>query len=177
MGILDRIRGLFQKDDQQVLKELAGLMKLTFYRSQEDRPAFVTGSYCGRGVTFDLLNDKGFFDRWHPHSRIVISVERNVHDTYIVSYRGSFYSRKLAEVDVSHREFQERYILLSSNPDKAGRLLTSEIASWIVKLDMPFTITGGHATYHADRHFDDPKRIKYITDAIMFIVQRLERLK
>jgi len=86
-----------KKPVETMLMELAGELKLNYYAAREDKPPFATGTYSGRGVTLDLLNEKGYMDKWHPHCRIVVSVDKSVKDTYIVARQGRFYSRKLGK--------------------------------------------------------------------------------
>ena len=176
MGLIDSLSRLGRKSDEKVLIELAGELKLIYYRGMEGKPPFVTGTYSDRGVTFDMLNEKGYFDRWHPHTRVVVSVNKDVRDTFIVARRGMFYSRKLAEVTVKNRVFEEKYVYLTSSPKKAEVLMTEDIANWIINLDMPFTMQDGHAIFHCDRHLDDKERIKHITDALVYITARAERI-
>jgi hypothetical protein len=176
MGILSYLSRFTGKSDDKVLVELAGEMKLSYYIGMDGKPPFVTGTYSRRGVTFDMLNEKGYFDRWHPHTRIDVSVNKDVRDTFIVANRGRFYSRKLAEVTVGNRVFEERYVYLSSAPTKAQALMTEEIANWIINLDMPFVMQDGHAIFHCDRHYDNKERIKHITDALVYISSRAEKI-
>jgi len=167
----------FTKPVENILMELAGELKLTYYLGTEGRLPFATGTYSGRGVTLDLLNEKGYQDRWHPHSRIVVSVDKNIKDTYIVAHRGRFYSRKLGEVNVEPARFNERFVFLSSNQSKGERLITPDVASWIMNLEMPFILQEGHVIFHMDRRFDDKKRVKYIIDALVYIATMAERIK
>jgi len=162
---------------EKTLMELAGELRLNYYGPIDGKPPFATGLYSGRGVTFDLLNEKAYMDRWHPHSRVVVGVDRNVKDTYIVAYRGRFYSRRMGEVPVDNKAFMGKYIYLSTAPAKAARLLTPEVAEWIVNLDMPFTLCDGHALFHQDKHFDDKTRAKHIVDALVYIASVVERVR
>jgi hypothetical protein len=167
----------FIKRPEDIMLELAGILKVRYYPKGEDNPAFASGTYSGRGVTLDVLNEKGYMDRWHPHSRVVVSVSKEVRDTYIVAYQGRFYSRKLGEVNVNNPRFGDKYILLSSSPGKAEKLITSDVANWIINLDMPFILSDGHVLFHQEKHFKDKKRIKHIIDAMVYIATMAERIK
>ncbi len=162
---------------EKTLMELAGELKLSYYGPIDGKPPFATGLYSGRGVTFDLLNERAYMDRWHPHSRVVVGVDRNVKDTHIVAYRGRFYSRKMGEVQVDNKAFMEKYILLSTSPHKAAMLISPEVAEWIVNLDMPFTLSDGHVIFHQDRHIEDKTRVKHILDALVYIASLVERIR
>jgi hypothetical protein len=166
-----------KKPAMDILMEMSGELKLNYYPETEGRPPFATGTYSGRGLTLDVLNEKGYADRWHPHARIVVSVDKNIKETYIVANRGRFYSRKLGEVRVNYPSFEDKYQLLSSNPKKGELLLTPEVACWIVGLDMPFYLSDGHIQFHQDRHFDDKTRFKHIIDALVYLAAMAERLK
>ena len=167
----------FKKPPEDIMMELAGELGIRYYPREEGKPPFSTGTYSGRGVTLDLMNEKGYMDRWHPHSRVVVSVSKDVRDTHIVAYRGRFYSRKLGEVDVNNTKFTSKYILLSSAPKKAERLITPDVAGWVVKLDMPFVLSDGHAVFHQEKHFDDEERVKHIIDALVYVATMAERLR
>jgi len=162
---------------EKILLELAGEMGLTYYSGSEGKPPFATGTYSNHGVTIDTLNEKGYFDRWHPHSRIVVSVDKGVKDTYIVANRGRFYSRKLGEVKVKHPKFDDKYVFLASNPNKGEKIVADNVAGWILGLDMPFILQDGHAVYHEDRRFEDKKRIMHIVDALIYIATMAEKVR
>ncbi|MFH0863113.1 MAG: hypothetical protein V1875_08820 [Candidatus Altiarchaeota archaeon] len=177
IGIFIVYNILNRKPIENLLMEISGELRLNYYIGSEGKQPFSTGTYSGRGVTLDLLNEKGYVDRWHPHSRIVVSVDKSVKETYIVAVRGRFYSRKLAEINVDNRRFSDKYVFLSSSPVKAEKVLSPEVAEWIVNLDMPFILVDGHIEFHQDRHFDDKKRIKHIIDAMIYIAHMAERVK
>jgi hypothetical protein len=162
---------------EKMLMEMAGELKLSYYGPIDGKPPFATGTYSGRGVTFDLLNEKGYSDRWHPHSRIVVSVDRNIKESYIVAYKGRFYSRKTGQVTVNHLAFAEKYDLFSASEGKAERLVTPEVADWVVRLDMPFTLSDGRILFHQDQHFDDKVRTKHILDALIYLANMAERIR
>ena len=164
-----------KKKPENIMLELAGEIGFVYDSGGEGRPPFTSGTYSGRGVTLDLLNEKGYMDIWHPHSRVVVSVNRNIRDTHIVAKRGRFYSRKLGEVDVDHPRFNDDFIFLSSSPKKADKLITREVAQWIINLDMPFVLSDGHIVYHQEKHFEDKKRIKHIIDALVYIANLAEK--
>ncbi|MBD3388101.1 MAG: hypothetical protein GF416_03555 [Candidatus Altiarchaeales archaeon] len=166
-----------KKPVESVLMELAGELKINFYPETEGKPAFASGTYSGRGLTLDLLNEKGYVDKWHPHSRIVVSVDRSVRDTHIIAVRGRFFSRKLGEVDVDHPRFGDRYVFLSSSPKKGEKVVTKDVANWVIALDMPFTLSDGHIVYHQEKVFEDKKRVKHIVDAMVYIANMAERVR
>jgi hypothetical protein len=168
---------MVKKPVEDLMMQMAGELKLNFYSAVEGRPPFATGTYSERGVTLDLLNEKGYADRWHPHARVVVSVNKNIKDVYIVAKRGRFYSRKLGEIRVPFCRFDDKYTFLSSSPQKAEKIMTNEIAGWIMALEMPFILQDGHIEYHQDRPFDDVKRIKHIIDALVYIANVAERVK
>ncbi|MFH1054574.1 MAG: hypothetical protein V1744_00610 [Candidatus Altiarchaeota archaeon] len=177
MGLFGSITGLFRKEPENLLLELAAELKLTYYPPVDDKPAFATGLYSGRGVTLDCMNEKGYHDIWHPHSRVVVLVDRNVKDTYIVSYQGRFYSRKLGEVKVDDKKFNDKYALLSSAPHKAEKIFTDEVLSWILRLEMPLILSEGHVLFHQDKFIDDKERVKHIIDALVYIATMAERTR
>jgi hypothetical protein len=168
---------IFKKPVETTLIEIAGELRLTYYPGMEGKPPFATGSYSGRGVTLDLLNEKGYMDRWHPHSRIVVSVDKNIKDTYIVANKGRFYSRKLGEINVKYPHFSDRFVYLSSSPNKAEKVVTDDVACWVMNLDMPFILSDGHIVYHQGSHFDDKQRMKHIVDALVYIANLAEKAK
>jgi len=55
--------------------------------------------------------------------------------------------------------------------------VTKDVASWIINLEMPFTLNEGHIVFHQDRFFEDKKRIKHIIDALTYIANMAERTK
>jgi len=168
---------MVKKPVENILMELAGELRLNYYPSVEGKPPFATGTYSGRGLTLDLLNEKGYVDRWHPHSRIVVSFDKNIKETYIVARRGRFYSRKLGEVRVANPEFESRYVFLSSSPKKAETLMTAEIASWVVAFDMPFIMSDGHIVFHQDKQFENKVRVKRIIDALVYVANVAEKIR
>lgn len=176
MGLLDSLFGAVGAKKRDFLIDVAGDLRLTYFAPREDAPSYVTGTYSGRGVTVDLLNEKGFFDNWHPHGRVIVSLNQSRRETHIVAKKGGFYSRKLGAVDIGHEAFSNKYQLLTSNPNMAKKLITHDVASWIVNLDMQFQITGSSIVFHQDRDFKDRKRIKHIVDALVYIANAYDKM-
>jgi hypothetical protein len=167
----------FNKPVETMLMSMAGELKLTYYPGSDGKPPFATGTYSGRGVTLDLVNEKGYFDRWHPHSRIIVSVDKNIKETYIVAKRGRFYSRKLGEVTVKYNQFDDKYVFLASSTTKGERLMNPDLACWIMNLDIPFVLLEGHIQFHQDKLFDQKERTKHIIDALVYIANVAEKIK
>ncbi|MBU0762451.1 MAG: hypothetical protein KKD39_05445 [Candidatus Altiarchaeota archaeon] len=176
MGFLDSINDAVGLSKRDMFIELAGELKLTYFPPREDVPAYVTGTYSGRGVTIDQLNERGFFDIWHPHSRIVVGLGKSRRETHIVTKKSGFYSRKLGEVNVDNKAFSAKYRILSSNPTIAEKLITPEVASWIVKLELPFEINGSSITFHQESKFKDKTRVKHAIDALVYIANLHDRI-
>lgn len=168
---------LAKKNPEDVMMHVAGELRITYEPKREDKPAFASGTYSGRGVTLDFLNEKGYMDRWHPHSRVVVSVDKSVRDTHIVAYRGRFYSRKLGEVKVDNTRFNSDYVFLSSSTKKGEKIVMPEVANWVVNLDMPFILSDGHIVFHQEKHFEDKTRVKHIIDALVYIATMAERVR
>jgi hypothetical protein len=176
MGLIDSFLKKSGLKKHDILIQLAGDMKLTYFPGREDSPAYVTGTYSGRGITLDRLNEKGYPDFWHPHGRIIVSLNHSRRETHIIAKKNSFYSRKLGEVEVENNAFNEMYHLLSSNPILAKKIFTPEVTSWIVKLELPLEVSGSSIKYHQDKEFTDVARIKHAVDALVYIANLHDRI-
>lgn len=175
MGLVDTVKQAIGGKKKDPLIDLSGELKLSYFHAREDSPSYVTGTYGSRGVTIDQLNDRGHFDNWHKHTRVIISLNTTRQESHIVCKKGGFYSRKLGEVDVANQDFKAKYSLLSTNPDKASKIVTDDVARWVVKLKMPFSINGGQVIYHENSEVKDKTRIRHIVDALCYIAKLTDK--
>ncbi len=175
--MIDKILRLFEGKKKDPLIELSGILNITYFPEREGHPPFISGLYGNRGVTVDLLNDKGFFDRWHPHTRVVVSLNGPRRESHLIAKRGTFFSRRLGEVSIDHPRFMEEYMILSSNPRRTQKIFTLDVANWVMNLKMPVSIEGNQVTFHQNKEIEDMTRIYHIVDALVYIANRSDTQK
>ena len=174
--MLDKLKKMAGLGPRDYLVELSGDLGLTYFPAREGHPAFISGMYGKKGVTIDLLNEKGYFDTWHPHSRIVVSLDSGRRESHIISKKGAFYSRRLMEVEMPNPRFSDNFVILSSNPRRAKNIFKKEIGDWVMNLNMPFAIDGNQIIFHQNKNIEDKKRFIHIVDALIYVANTYDNL-